>query len=128
MQLLLDTHVFLWLLEGSSNLTSSVRDLLESTENCLYLSIVSFWEIAIKLGVGKLELRYQFEELPNLLRQLRIEILPIVFEHTRSYLDLPLHHRDPFDRMLVAQAISNSLILVSQDSQIDSYPVQRFWS
>lgn len=128
MRLLLDTHVFLWLLEGSSSLTPSVRDLLESTENSLYLSIVSFWEIAIKLGVGKLELQYQFEELPNLLMQLRIETLPITFEHTKSYLDLPLYHRDPFDRMLVAQAISNSLILVSQDTKLDPYPVQRFWS
>lgn len=128
MRLLLDTHTAIWLLEGSPNLNPSARDLLETTENRLYLSIVSFWEIAIKLGLGKLELQYQFEELPNLLMQLKIEILPITFEHTRRYIDLPLHHRDPFDRMLVAQAISNSFIIVSQDAKLDPYPVQRFWS
>jgi PIN domain nuclease of toxin-antitoxin system len=128
MRLLLDTHTFLWLLEGNSNLSPLVRDLLESTENHLYLSIVSFWEIAIKLGLGKLEIECQFEDLQNISTRFDIEILPITVEHTKFYLDLPLHHRDPFDRMLVAQTISNSLILVSRDTQLDSYPVQRFWS
>lgn len=128
MQLLLDTHVFIWLLEGNSSLSPSARELIESTENRLYLSIVSLWEIAIKLGVGKLEIQYQFEELQNVSMQFNVEILSITFEHTKCYLDLPLHHRDPFDRMLVAQAINHSLILISQDTQLDSYPVQRFWS
>lgn len=128
MQILLDTHVFIWLLEGNSNVSPLVRELIESTENRLYLSIVSPWEIAIKLGIGKLELQYRFDELQDVLMQFNVEVIPITFEHTKCYCDLPLHHRDPFDRMLVSQAISNSLILFSQDTKLDPYPVQRFWS
>lgn len=128
MQILLDTHVFIWLLEGNSNVSPLVRELIELPENRLYLSIVSLWEIAIKLGVGKLELQYRFDELQDVLMQFNVEVIPITFEHTNCYRDLPLHHRDPFDRMLVAQAISNSLILFSQDTKLDPYPVQRFWS
>lgn len=128
MQILLDTHIFIWLLEGNSNVSPLVRELIESTENSLYLSIVSLWEIAIKLGVGKLELQYRFDELQDVLMQFNVEVVPITFEHTKCYYDLPLYHRDPFDRMLISQAISNSLILFTQDTKLDPYPVQRFWS
>jgi PIN domain nuclease of toxin-antitoxin system len=128
MDLLLDTHAFLWYLQGNPNLSLEVRELLDATEHNLYLSIASLWEIAIKLGLGKLELEYSFQELPNVSRQLDIKILPIAFEHTERYLALPLHHRDPFDRMLVAQAIHHSYTLVSQDVMLDAYPIQRLWA
>jgi PIN domain nuclease of toxin-antitoxin system len=128
MDLLLDTHVFLWYLQGYPSLSLEARELLEATENNLYLSIVSFWEIAIKLGLGKLELEYSFQNLPDVSRQLGIKILPISFEHTERYVDLPLHHRDPFDRMLVAQAIQHSYPLVSRDAMFDAYAIQRLWA
>lgn len=128
MNLLLDTHAFLWYFQGSSNLSVTARKLIQSKENRIYLSIASLWEIAIKLGLGKLEIPSSFNELQQILVQLEIEILPIVFIDIEQYLTLPLHHRDPFDRMLVAQSITNSLIIVSQDKQLDSYPIQRFWA
>ncbi len=128
MNLLLDTHAFLWYLQGNPNISLETRELLDATENNLYLSIASLWEIAIKVGLGKLELEYSFQELPDVSRQLDIRILPIAFEHTERYLALPLHHRDPFDRMLVAQAIRHSYILVSQDVMLDAYLIQRLWT
>jgi PIN domain nuclease of toxin-antitoxin system len=88
MDLLLDTHAFLWYLQGNPNLSLETRELLDATENNLYLSIASLWEIAIKLGLGKLELGYSFQELPSVSRQLGIKILPIAFEHTERYLAL----------------------------------------
>jgi PIN domain nuclease of toxin-antitoxin system len=108
MHLLIDTHVFLWYLQRDAQLKAEIKDLIEVTENQVYLSIASLWEIAIKLGLGKLELEPSFSELYELARQLSIHLLPITFEDTVTYLDLPLHHRDPFDRMLVAQTISRS--------------------
>ncbi|BAU15217.1 PilT protein domain protein [Leptolyngbya sp. NIES-3755] len=127
MNLLLDTHTLLWYLQGDPKLSTAVAEILELTENNLYLSIASLWEIAIKLGIGKLELQFSYDELRNTLTQFGIEILSIQFEDTRQYLNLPLHHRDPFDRMLVAQAITRSLKLVSCDAVIDGYAVERLW-
>lgn len=100
MNLLLDTHALLWYLQDDPNLSDAIADILESMDNKLYLSIASLWEIAIKLGIGKLELQSSFDELHNALTQFDIETLPILFEDTRNYLSLPLHHRDLFDRML----------------------------
>ncbi|NJM67743.1 MAG: type II toxin-antitoxin system VapC family toxin [Acaryochloris sp. RU_4_1] len=127
MNLLLDTHTTLWYLQDSPNLSSSMGEILEETEHKLYLSIASLWEIAIKCGLGKLDLDYSFQDFPDLLMHFDIKILPITFEDTRCYLTLPLHHRDPFDRMLIAQAIHRSYLLVSQDVMLDAYPIQRLW-
>ncbi|WP_059000427.1 type II toxin-antitoxin system VapC family toxin [Leptolyngbya sp. NIES-2104] len=128
MNLLLDTHTFLWYLQNDRNLSRTVAEILESTENTLHVSIVSLWEIAIKLGLGKLDLQSSFDDLRNSLDEFQIEILPIQFEDIQQYLNLPLHHRDPFDRMLIAQAVKHSLVLVSRDTILDAYPIQRLWS
>jgi PIN domain nuclease of toxin-antitoxin system len=128
MDLLLDTHAALWYLQDSPNLSPAVGEILEATENNLYLSIASLWEIAIKHGLGKLEFEFSFQDLPELLTGFDIKVLPIAFEHTERYLTLPLHHRDPFDRMLVAQAVHHAYTLVSQDALLDAYPVRRLWA
>lgn len=128
MKVLLDTHTFLWYIEGSSSLSHQAREVIESPKHDLYLSIVSLWEIAIKLGLGKLQLQNPFHELQEVAEQLNIKILLISFADTECYLGLPLHHRDPFDRMLIAQAINYSLVLVSQDTAFDAYSIQRVWS
>lgn len=128
MNILLDTHTFLWYLEDSKQLSSKAAELLEDASNTLRLSIASLWEISIKLGLGKLSLQNSFSELEEVLQQLKIEVLPITFSDTECYLNLPLHHRDPFDRILVAQAINNSLVLVSRDVAFDAYDLQRIWS
>ncbi|MBD1841890.1 type II toxin-antitoxin system VapC family toxin [Cyanobacteria bacterium FACHB-63] len=127
MNLLLDTHAFLWYLQNDPKLSATVAEILESSENRLYLSIISLWEIAIKIGLSKLSLQYSLEELCDALVQFDIEILPIAYEEIRQYLNLPLHHRDPFDRMLVAQALTHSLVLVSRDAILDAYPIERIW-
>jgi PIN domain nuclease of toxin-antitoxin system len=128
MNILLDTHTFLWYLEDSKQLSYKAAELLEDPSNTLRFSIASLWEISIKLGLGKLSLQNSFSELEEVLQQLKIEVLPITFSDTECYLNLPLHHRDPFDRILVAQAINHSLVLVSRDVAFDAYDLQRLWS
>ncbi|XZO01801.1 MAG: type II toxin-antitoxin system VapC family toxin [Microcoleus sp.] len=128
MNILLDTHTFLWYLEDSKQLSYQAAEIIEDPINTLRLSIASLWEISIKLGLGKLSLQNSFSELEEVLQQLKIEVLPITFSDTECYLNLPLHHRDPFDRILVAQAINYSLVLISRDVAFDAYDLQRVWS
>ena len=127
MNFLLDTHTFLWYFQGSEELSSKAAEILEEQSNDLWLSIASLWEISIKLGLGKLTLQNSFSELEGVLQQLKIEVLPIAFSDTECYLNLPLHHRDPFDRILVAQGMNHSLVLISRDVAFDAYPIQRLW-
>ena len=128
MDVLLDTHTFLWYLQDSKELSSKAAEILEDPSNNLWLSIASLWEISIKLGLGKLRLQNSFSELEVVLQQLKIEVLLITFSDTECYLNLPLHHRDPFDRILVAQAMNHSLVLISRDLAFDAYDLQRVWS
>lgn len=128
MDVLLDTHTFLWYLQDSKELSSKAAEILEDPSNNLWLSIASLWEISIKLGLGKLRLQNSFSELEAMLQQLKIEVLLITFSDTERYLNLPLHHRDPFDRILVAQAMNHSLVLISCDLAFDAYNLQRVWS
>ncbi|MEG3920816.1 type II toxin-antitoxin system VapC family toxin [Microcoleus sp. T3_A4] len=128
MNILLDTHTLLWYLEDSKQLSSKAAEVIENPSNTLCFSIGSLWEISIKLGLGKLSLQNSFSELEEVLQQLKIEVLPITFSDTECYLNLPLHHRDPFDRILVAQAINHSLVLVSRDGTFDAYEIEGVWS
>ncbi len=127
MDLLLDTHVFIWYFQGSDKIEPKILELLEDPENILHLSIASLWEIAIKTGLGKLSLDISFGELQSILERLSIEILSITFADTEHYQTLPLHHRDPFDRILVSQATRHNLNLVSADTAFDAYPIRRVW-
>ena len=128
MDVLLDTHTFLWYLQDSKELSSKAAEILEDPSSNLWLSIASLWEISIKLGLGKLRLQNSFSELEVVLQQLKIEVLLITFSDTERYLNLPLHHRDPFDRILVAPAMNHSLVLISCDLAFDAYDLQRIWS
>lgn len=103
------------------------RKILEDTNNQLFISIASIWEIAIKMNIGKLTMLKLFESLENDLQMLDIKILPINFAHTQKYLSLELPHRDPFDRILVAQCQQENLVLISADEIFDSYPIQRIF-
>ncbi|WP_017298923.1 type II toxin-antitoxin system VapC family toxin [Nodosilinea nodulosa] len=128
MRALIDAHALLWHIEGSSKLSVKAREVIDSNANSIFFSIASIWEIAIKLGLGKLALENPFSALEELLTELEIEILQISFKDAEQYLTLPLHHRDPFDRMLIAQAITHSLAVVSVDTAFDAYPIQRVWA
>ncbi len=123
---LLDTHTFIWLTENHPNLPSNLRDMIDSADT-VYVSIASLWEIAIKLNIGKLSLQRSYEVIGTELQSSDILLLPISFADTVQIRKLPLHHRDPFDRMLIAQAMNNSLVLVSRDAVFDAYPIQRLW-
>jgi PIN domain nuclease of toxin-antitoxin system len=127
MNVLIDTHAFLWYIQANDRLSQNAAAILEDTDNKLYFSVASLWEIAIKLGLGKLKLDNPFHELEALLARLSIEILPIAFADTETYLSLPLHHRDPFDRILIAQAINHSLSIITADPAFDAYAIDRVW-
>ncbi|MFM2064198.1 MAG: hypothetical protein RLZZ507_3869 [Cyanobacteriota bacterium] len=125
-RLLLDTHAFIWFVSNDVTLPVSTKEQIESAE-AVFLSIASLWEIAIKLNIGKLSLKGTFEEIEPQLIAADIKILPVTFTDTVQFRYLPLHHRDPFDRILVAQAINHSLVLVSRDVAFDAYSIQRLW-
>jgi PIN domain nuclease of toxin-antitoxin system len=123
---LLDTHTFIWLTENNPRLPDRLRDTIDDAD-LVYLSIASLWEIAIKLKLGKLSLRREYETIGPLIEASDILILPIAFADTVQIRHLPLHHGDPFDRILIAQGINNSLPIISTDLKFDAYPVQRIW-
>ncbi len=125
--MLLDTHALLWFLEDDPKLPPSIRSQIEVSDS-VFTSIVSLWEIAIKLSINKLALKFEFQDLPNVLDELEIRVLPLTFADAAQYRSLPLHHRDPFDRMLIAQAMTNSRAIASADTAFDAYPIQRMWA
>ncbi|NJL10316.1 MAG: type II toxin-antitoxin system VapC family toxin [Calothrix sp. SM1_7_51] len=128
MKVLLDTHAFLWYLLGDPNLSLKSKHIIDTKEN-LYFSIVSLWEIAIKINIGKLQIYRPIEDLSKELQHTNVQILPILAQDIELYstLNFPSNHRDPFDRMLIVQAINLSLVVISTDVKFDAYPIQRLW-
>lgn len=126
-RLLLDTHAFIWFVSNDPNLPDAIKDQIQSAE-AVFLSIASLWEMAIKLNIGKLILQGTFEDIEPQLITAGIKILPLAFTDTVQVRYLPLHHRDPFDRILVAQVMNRSLILISRDVAFDSYDIHWLWS
>jgi PIN domain nuclease of toxin-antitoxin system len=124
--MLLDTHTLLWFLNDDIQLPVTVRQRIEAADE-VFVSIASLWEISIKLNIGKLSLTIPFESIDADIAASNIVILPITFADTVRYRSLPLHHRDPFDRMLVAQAIDRDYLLVSRDRALDAYGVKLLW-
>jgi PIN domain nuclease of toxin-antitoxin system len=120
MRLLVDTQVLIWAAIGSPRLGTSARAALEDGSNEVSCSVVAPWEIAIKRAVGKLEIDV---DLLEWLAEQDITVLPITAEHVVALAELPLHHRDPFDRMIVAQARHDGLTLVTADRRLEAYSV-----
>ncbi|WAC20955.1 type II toxin-antitoxin system VapC family toxin [Luteolibacter sp. SL250] len=128
MKLLVDTQALIWALEGDKRLSRVAREALEDPANRRIVSIATGWEMAIKTGLGKLNPPMPLPHLfPAELERLGFEILPIKSEHVHRLLDLPLHHRDPFDRMLIAQALSENLTMVGCDVAFNAYGAARIW-
>jgi PIN domain nuclease of toxin-antitoxin system len=128
MRLLLDTHAFLWFIIGSSNLSGKARALIEDPANERLLSVASLWEIAIKTSLGKLILSAPFSDLiPTQLTLSGVELLNIKIDHLSILTTLPFHHRDPFDRLIAAQALVEKIPVVGFDSSFDRYGVTRHW-
>lgn len=120
MRLLLDTHTLIWWLEGSREIGKPVAAVLRSAENAKFISVVSIWEMRLKASLKKLDLP---KELRAVLDEQPVEQLPALSDHAHAFGDLPLHHRDPFDRMLVAQALVEGLTLVTRDENMKAYGV-----
>ena len=118
LKLLLDTNIVLWTAVTSKRLSREAKRIIERAES-LYVSSVSIWEIGIKVTLGKLDV--DVDELLRTLTDRSFEQLPVTWEHARVFSWLPLHHRDPFDRMLVAQAMSEPLILLTHDETLSAY-------
>ena len=124
MKILLDTHVLLWLLSDDARLTAEMRESFLDLDNQLYLSIVSLWEMTIKVSLGKLELADKWlDVVQQELTFNNIHWLPIDVAHCTTLETLPFHHRDPFDRMLVAQAMTEKMAIMSNDARIKDYPL-----
>ena len=128
-KLLLDTHTFLWFIGGDPQLDRYSRQLIEDPQNQRYLSVVSVWEITIKSSLGRLQVPTPPSRLiqdhiwPN-----AIELLSITSEHLDRLYSLPHHHKDPFDRLMIAQAIEEDMVLITKDHAFAAYDVKRTWS
>ena len=128
MRLLLDTHSFLWYIEDDDRLSQTAEQIISDIENEVLLSIGSLWEIAIKYGIGKLSLPCAFGEfISEQLLVNEMEVLPISLPHLATYTELPFHHRDPFDRLLIAQAMAENIPVVSRDSPLQEYSINVIW-
>ncbi len=127
MNVLIDTHTFLWFVNDDPQLTTTAAALLES-DNVVQLSIASLWEIAIKVSLGKLALPAPFETfIPEQLARNDIMVLPIRIVDCHQVIALPLHHRDPFDRMIIAQALVEGMPVIGRDTAFDAYGINRLW-
>jgi PIN domain nuclease of toxin-antitoxin system len=127
MKLLLDTHTFLWFIGDDPQLSPTAGALLEADHDVL-LSVASLWEIAIKVSIGKLTLAEPYATfIPQQLARNDIELLPLRLPHLSTVASLPFHHRDPFDRMLIAQAMVEGVPIVSSDGAFDAYGIERVW-
>ena len=128
MKLLLDTHALVWWLEGDPQLSVAARSSIESAENEVFIEIGCLWEMVIKISLGKLRLAMPLETvIGEILHEQRITVLPIAPAHLLRLATLPFHHRDPFDRLLAAQASMEMMSVASRDDTLDAYGVPRLW-
>lgn len=128
MRLLLDTHTFLWFALNHTSLGAMARDHINDPGNDVLLSPASFWEIAIKISLGKYQLPEPFDDfIDQQITENDLGVLPISVAHAAVVAGLPFHHKDPFDRLIIAQAIVEGVPILSVDGIFDSYPVTRIW-
>ncbi|MFM9947610.1 MAG: type II toxin-antitoxin system VapC family toxin [Saprospiraceae bacterium] len=127
MTYLIDTQVLIWVLEGNNRLSPKVERLFTNSNNTLWVSIASLWEIAIKISINKLNLTRPLSEIIRRLPEMDIAILSIEPQHILEVEKLPLLHRDPFDRIIIAQAIAENFEILSSDEQFSSYPIVVHW-
>ena len=124
MKILLDTHTFLWFVTADNQLSRKGKNIILDTANTKYISIATFWEIIIKLSLKKLKLQVSLDDLYNLKGY---EHLNINIQHLLQLQELEFHHRDPFDRIIIAQGLSEKMTIVSNEVLFDKYKVKRIW-
>jgi PIN domain nuclease of toxin-antitoxin system len=127
-RLLVDSHALLWFDEGNERLGVKAQAMMSDPGNELLLSVAIIWEIAIKVSLGKLRLLESFGAyMQRVIHENNIMNLPLSLDHANMLITLPFHHRDPFDRLLIAQAIVENLPILSADNRFDKYPITRLW-
>lgn len=128
MRLLLDTHAFLWFVLNDASLSAPAQALISDPRNDVLISPATYWEIAIKVGIGKYQLPGPFADfMDDQIARNDLTILPITVGHAAIVASLPFYHKDPFDRLLIAQAIVENMPVLSVDAAFDPYPVTRLW-
>ncbi|HMJ08581.1 MAG TPA: type II toxin-antitoxin system VapC family toxin [Pyrinomonadaceae bacterium] len=131
MRYLIDTHVFLWFVSRAKELSPTAKTLIEVGQNEIFISIASLWEISIKTALGKLTINGKYETVIDDVNDNSIQILPIDFAHTAEQNRLPFHHRDPFDRIIISQAIVENMNFIGADTIFDDYlkgkSIKRIW-
>jgi PIN domain nuclease of toxin-antitoxin system len=128
MNLLLDTHTILWFWWDDPRLSDTAKAVIVDPDNRKLVSTASCWEVAIKVGLKKLDLGAPFRGfIPQQMLRNNLESLSITDDHLAAFVTLPFHHRDPFDRLLIAQATWDDLPVVSADEQLDAYGIERLW-
>ena len=128
MRCLLDTHALLWYTRADPQLSEVAKAIILAPGNEILVSLASYWEIAIKVSIGKLVLHQPYKNFIDIcLGKYGFVVLPIESKHTAALIDMPFHHKDPFDRLLVAQAMVEGIPIVSHDPVLDAYPVKRLW-
>ena len=127
MDLLLDTHSLIWFLNGDEKLSEKAKLAIEDPENSKIISIASIWEIAIKISLDKLRFPKGFKHFLEMVEDNGFDLLPITFEHALELSTLKYLHRDPFDRLLIAQCIADKLVIVTKDDNIKRYDINIIW-
>lgn len=127
MRYLLDTHSLIWFLEDNPKLSTLAKSEIKNLQNQCFISIVSLWEIALKTGIDKLDLDIPFSKFKKEIQENSFEILPIEFEHLQELLHLDFPHKDPFDRLIIAQSISEKMTIITKDENFDKYKVKLLW-
>ena len=127
MEILLDTHAFIWFINGDNKLPSKPLKLIKKIENRCFVSIATIWEIAIKYSLGRLELTKNFDDILKIMLNNKFEILPITFEHIQKLIELEYIHRDPFDRIIISQGIVENLQILSKDENFKKYTDNIIW-
>ena len=127
MNYLLDTHVLIWFLNGDKSLSPKARKAIESDNATNFVSIASLWEISIKLSLDRISIKVPFENLGIELEKNNFQLLPITLADTVILSTLPFNHRDPFDRLIISQSISNDFTLISKDKEFSSYEIKLLW-
>ncbi|MFC6103507.1 type II toxin-antitoxin system VapC family toxin [Olivibacter domesticus] len=124
---LLDTHTFIWFVNGDNQLSSKAKKSIENERTVNYISVASLWEIAIKISLQKLELGRPFAQIENIISSNGFQLLPISFDDTIKISTLPFHHRDPFDRIILCQSMTKNLQIISKDKNFKLYNISLLW-
>jgi PIN domain nuclease of toxin-antitoxin system len=127
MRFLIDTHALIWYLDGNDKLPNKIRDLINDDHNLVIISIASLWELAIKISLKKIETKNNLPDIQAYIMEREFTILNISFKHLNALSALTTHHGDPFDRLLIVQALTEDLTVLSADKQFQAYPVRVTW-